>query len=57
MADAVSAYDRLEPDSLFQVTQFPFGAANLQAIAVSGDRDSRRVIAAVFKPLQAVEND
>jgi hypothetical protein len=57
MADAVSAVDRIQPYGLFQVAQLAFGAAYLQPIAISADRDSRRVIAAILEPPQAIEND
>ena len=57
VADAVSAVDRIQPDSLFQVAQLAFGAADLQPVAIAGDRDSRRIIAAILEPFQAIEND
>ena len=57
VADAVGAVERLEADGFFQVAQFAFGAADLQALAVAGDRDSGRIIAAVFQPPQAIEDD
>jgi hypothetical protein len=57
MADTVSAVDRIQPDGLFQVAQLAFGTAHLQPVAISGDRDSRRVIAAILEPLQTIEND
>src|ERR1700682_2048629 len=44
VSDAVGAIERLEPDHFFQVAQLAFGATDLQAFAVSGYRDSRRVV-------------
>ena len=57
VADAVRAVDRIQPDGLFQVAQLAFGAAHLQPVAIAADRNSRRVIAAILKPFQAIEND
>jgi hypothetical protein len=57
MADAVRAVDGTQPDGLFEVAQLAFGAAHLQSVAVAADRDSRRVIAAILEPFQAIEND
>src|SRR6266403_6317375 len=49
VSDAVSAIERLDADYFFQVAQLAFRAADLQAFAVSGDRDSRRVVAAILQ--------
>src|SRR5208282_6688265 len=40
VSDAVGAVERLEADNFFQIAQLAFGAADLQAFAVSGHRDS-----------------
>ena len=40
VSDAVGAVERLEADDFFQIAQLAFGAADLQAGAVSGDGDS-----------------
>ena len=48
---------RLEPDGFFQVAQLALGAANLQTVAVARHRDAGRIVAAVFQPLQPVQND
>jgi len=57
MADAVSALERLDANGLFQVAQLAFRAPHLQLVAVARDCDSSRVIAAVFQPPQAINND
>ena len=57
VADAVGAIERLEADGLFQVAQLAFGAANLQLVSVAGDGDSGRVVAAIFQPPQAINDD
>ena len=57
VADAVGAVDGVVADYLFQVAQFAFGAANLQAVVSAGNGDSRRVVAAILKAAQAINND
>ncbi len=57
VADAVGAVERLQADDLFQVAQLAFGAANLQASAIAGDRDAGRVVAAILQPPQAIDDD
>src|ERR1039458_613322 len=57
VADAVSAVERLETDGLFQVAQLAFGAADLQPVPVAGNGNSSRIITAVLKPPQALEDD
>src|SRR5436189_3264630 len=57
VSDTVSSVERLEPDHFFQIAQFAFGSPNLKTLAVAADRNSSRVIPAVFKPPQAIQND
>src|SRR5712692_5259378 len=57
VSDAVGAVERLEADHFFEVPQLAFGAADLQAFAVSGDRDSRRVVAAILQLSEALNDD
>ena len=57
VADAVGAVERIETDHLFQVAQLALGAAHLQAVTIAGDGDSSRVVAAVFQPAQAIDDD
>ena len=57
VSDAVSAVERLQADDFFQIAQLAFGAANLQAFAIARDRDARGVVAAVFQPPQALDDD
>jgi hypothetical protein len=40
VADAVSTIQRFEPDDLFEIAQFAFGAANLQALTVAANGNS-----------------
>jgi len=51
MSDSVSSVERFETDYFFQVPELAFGAANLQAVAITGDRYASRVIATVFEAL------
>jgi hypothetical protein len=57
VADAISAVERLQADDLFQVTQLAFGAAHLQALAITGNGDAGRVVATVLEPPQAIDDD
>ena len=50
VADAISAINRTEPYNFFQIAQLAFGAADLQACTIARDRNSRRVVAAIFEP-------
>src|ERR1700682_5417485 len=49
VSDAVRAIARLEADYFFQIAHLAFRAADLQTLAVSGPRDSRRVVAAILQ--------
>src|SRR5580693_6296831 len=57
VANAVASLKRLEADDFFKVTQFAFRAPQLQLVPVAGDGDSGRVVAAVLKPPQTLDND
>ena len=57
VADAVRAVQRVHPDDFFQVAQFARSAANGELIVPIQHRDSGRIVAAIFQPLQAVQND
>ena len=57
VSDTVSSVEWLEPDHFFQIAQFAFGSPNLKTLAVATDGNSGRVIPAVFKPPQAIQND
>src|SRR5438067_8251754 len=57
MPDAIGPIERTLPDSLFQVSQFAFGAADLQCGAVSCHRNSRRIVPAIFQLPKPVNND
>src|SRR5580693_4488967 len=41
MANAVAAFQRLEPDSFFQIAQLAFCAADLQFVPIAGNGNSR----------------
>ena|SRR5438067_7025799 len=55
--DAVGPVERTLPDSLFQVSQFAFGAADLQSGAIACHSNPRRIVPAVFQLPKAVDND
>ena len=57
VANSVGAVERLQADDLFQITQLAFGAANLQASAIAGHCNARRVIAPILQPPQAINDD
>ena len=57
MANAIGAVDRLQADDFFEVAQLAFGAADLQSVAVPGNRDAGGVISAIFQPLEPIQND
>jgi hypothetical protein len=59
MPNAVSAFQRLEPDYLFQVAQLSLSAAKLHCavVAVAGDGDAGGVISAIFELPQPFNND
>ena len=44
-------------DHLFEIAQLALGAPYLKALSVSGDRDARRVVAAILQLPQALDND
>src|ERR1700722_6303127 len=57
VADAVGAIQWVHADGFFQVTQLAFGAADLQTVRIAGYSDSRGIVAPVFQPPQAIQND
>src|SRR5579862_3623381 len=57
VTDAVGAIQWLQTDRFFEIAQFAFGAAYLQAFAISGDGDSCRIISAIFQSSKAVNDD
>src|SRR6266581_1344602 len=57
MSNAVGAVQRLETDGLFEIAQLAFSAPHLQAIAVSGYRNSGGVIPPIFQPTKAIEDN
>src|SRR5262249_49561145 len=57
VADAVGAVERLEADGLFQIAQLTFGAADLQPFAIAGDGDAGGIVAAIFHPAKAIDDD
>ena len=40
----------------FKIAQFARGAANFELAVVADDGDARRIVAAIFEALQAVED-
>src|ERR1017187_8495849 len=57
MSDAEGAVHRAEPDGIFQVTQFAFGAPYDELLIVTIDGDTSRVVPAVLQPLQAFQDN
>ncbi len=57
MADTVGAVERLDADDLFKIAELALGAAHLQTLAIARHSDARRVIAAIFKLAQALDDD
>ena len=57
MADSIGSIERLEADNFFEVAEFAFGAADLQAVTIAANRDTGGVITAIFEPPQTIQND
>ena len=57
MANAVGAVERLQADDFFEIAQLAFGAANLETVSVTSNRDAGRVVAAVFKASEPFKDD
>src|SRR5215469_956580 len=55
--DAVGPVERLGADDLFQVPQLAFGAAHLEAVAIAANRDSGRIVSAIFQTPQSINDD
>src|SRR5690349_6885232 len=59
VANAPAAFQRLQPDHLFQVTQLAFRAPHLKsaAVAIAADGNAGGVISAIFQLLEPINND
>ena len=57
VADAVGAFHRVQPQNLFEVAQLALRPPHAQAVALFEHRDPGRVVAAVFQPLQPIQDD
>ncbi len=57
VADAVGAIDGADADGLFEVAQFAGGAADAERVVGAEHGDARRIVAAIFKAAEAVEDD
>ena len=57
VSDAVGAIQRFIADDLFQIAQFALGAPDLQSLAIAGDCDSGRVVAAVLESPETFDDD
>src|SRR5271165_5338520 len=53
VADAIGAVERLVPDDFLEIAQLAFGAANLEPLAIAGDGDAGRIVAAVLQLAEA----
>ena len=56
VADAVDAFERLRVDRLLEVDELARASAALD-LPVADDGDARRVVTAIFKPPQSVDED
>ena len=57
VTDTVGTIERLLSDNVFEVSEFTFGTADLESFSVAGYRDPSRVVAAVFKFAEALDDD
>jgi hypothetical protein len=57
MAHAVGAVERLLAQHIFKIAQLALGALNLQVVVFIHHRDSGRVIAAIFKFAQPIDDE
>ena len=57
VADAVGAFHRVQPQNLFEVAKLALRPPYSQAVALFQYGDARRVVPAVFQPLQPVQDD
>src|SRR6185369_14699917 len=57
VADAVGAVEWTEPDRLFEIAQFSFGATNLEVVIFIDDGDTRRVVTAILEFAQPVDDE
>src|SRR5690348_4023095 len=55
-ADAVHTFERRKTDSLLEISKLAGGAANFQVAILADHGDSRRLLAAIFEPFQAVDH-
>ena len=57
VADAVGAVDGVVVEDVFEVAELAGGAAELEAVAIAGDGDAGRVVAAVLEAAQSLNDD
>src|ERR1017187_6534396 len=57
VADAARPVQRVHADDILQIAQLTLGAANLELIIAAIDGEPSRIVAAVFQPLQPLQND
>jgi hypothetical protein len=56
VADAVSSVERLVPQHVFEIAQLALSSLNFEFVIFIDDRNTRRVIAAVFQLAQSIDN-
>jgi hypothetical protein len=56
MAYTVSSVERLKPDDFFQVAEFAFRPANLQAFTVAANRNTSGIVSAILKTPETIQN-
>jgi hypothetical protein len=52
MTDPEHAVEWVELDRLFEIPQFALGAADVKLVIPAVNRQARRVVAAIFEPLE-----
>jgi len=57
MPDPIRAIDGVDSNGIFQVPQFAGGAANGELIVPIENRDTRRIVTAIFQAAQAIQNN
>src|SRR5215211_5777598 len=57
VADAVSAVEWTQADGLFEVAQFSFSATDLEVVLFIDDRNTGRVVAAIFELAQPIDDE
>ena len=57
MPDSIRSIQRVFPNHFFKVAELACRAANLQAVPIPGDGNSRGVVTAILQALQTIQDD